>query len=74
MIRSGGNTKIVMMIDLIGTWGFGVPLAFLAANVMKLSVPYVYAILSLEEVIRLGISLVIFRRRIWMQSIGVTGD
>lgn len=74
VIRSGGNTKIVMVIDLIGTWGFGVPLAFLTANVMKLSVPYVYAILSLEEVIRLGISIVIFRRRIWMQSIGVTGD
>ena len=69
IIRSGGKTKYVMIIDFIGTWGFGVPLGLLAAFVFKLSIPYVYFILSLEECIRFGISMVIFCRKKWMQSL-----
>ena len=69
IIRSGGKTKYVMFIDMIGTWGFGVPLGLLAAFVLHLSIPYVYFILSLEECIRFGISLVVFYRRTWMQSL-----
>ena len=67
IIRSGGKTNYVMMIDLIGTWIFGVPLGLLAAFVWGLSIPYVYFILSLEECIRFGISVVVFRRKHWMQ-------
>lgn len=69
IIRSGGKTKYTMWIDLIGTWVFGVPLGLLSAFVWKLDVPYVYFILSLEECVRLGISIVIFRRRVWMERI-----
>lgn len=69
IIRSGGKTKYVMVIDMIGTWGFGVPLGLLSAFVWKLSIPYVYFILSLEECVRFAISLVVMRKRSWMQSI-----
>lgn len=67
IIRSGGKTAYVMAIDLIGTWVFGVPLGLLTAFVFRLSIPYVYFILSLEECIRFGISVVVFRRKHWMQ-------
>lgn len=69
IIRSGGKTKIVMWIDLTGTWVFGVPLGLLAAFVWKLPIPLVYFILSLEEVVRLIIALVIFKKKTWMQSL-----
>ncbi len=69
IIRSGGKTKYVMVIDFIGTWGVGVPLGLIAAFVWNLSIPYVYFILSLEECVRLGISLVIFKRKSWMKSL-----
>lgn len=69
IIRSGGKTNYIMWIDMIGTWGFGVPLGLLAAFVWKLEIPYVYFILSMEECVRLGISLVIFQKKIWMESI-----
>lgn len=69
IIRSGGMTKYVMWIDLVGTWLFGVPLGLLAAFVWKLDIPYVYFVLSLEEVVRLLIAVVIFRRRMWMKSL-----
>lgn len=69
IIRSGGMTKYVMWIDMIGTWLFGVPLGLLAAFVWKLPIPYVYFILSLEEAVRLLISIVIFRGKKWMRSL-----
>ena len=70
IIRSGGKTKYVMWIDIIGTWIFGVPLGLLGAFVLKLQIPYVYFLLSLEECVRLVISFVIFKRKIWMESLG----
>ena len=62
IIRSGGRTGYVMWIDMIGTWIFGVPLGLLAAFVLHLPIQYVYFMLSVEEVVRLLISFVIFRR------------
>lgn len=69
IIRSGGKTKYVMMIDLIGTWIFGVPLGLISAFLLNLSVPYVYFILSLEECVRFGISIIVFIRKQWMRTL-----
>lgn len=69
IIRSGGKTKYVMWIDIIGTWMCGVPLGLLSAFVFHLPVTYVYLILSMEECVRLMISLVIFKRKTWMNNL-----
>lgn len=58
-----------MLVDLIGTWVFGVPLGLVSAFVLKLPIPSVYFILSLEECVRFGISLVVLHRRKWMQNL-----
>ena len=58
-----------MWVDIIGTWLFGVPLAFISAFILKLSIPYVYFILSLEEIVRLIITLILFKSKKWMQKI-----
>ena len=69
IIKSGGRTKTVMIIELIGTWGVGVPLALLSAYVWKLPIPVVYFILSMEECVRLILSWIVFRRKKWMKKI-----
>jgi len=69
IIRSGGETKYVMWIDIIGTWLIGVPLGLICAFVLKLPLPYVYFILSLEEVLRLFLSIIIFKKRLWMKTV-----
>lgn len=69
ILRSGGKTKYVMAVDLIGTWIFGVPIGLLAAFVWKLPVPYVYFLLSLEECVRFLISVMIFKRKKWMRQL-----
>ncbi len=69
IIRSGGETKITLLIDLIGTWCFGVPLGLITAFVFNLSIEKVYFILSQEELVRLIISFFVFRRKKWMKQI-----
>lgn len=69
IIRSGGKTNYVMYIDMIGTWGFGVPLGLLSAFVWKLPIPYVYFLLSLEECVRFAITVFILRGKRWMRSL-----
>ncbi len=69
IIRSGGMTRYVMWIDMIGTWLFGVPIGFLAAFVWELPIPQVYLMLSLEEIVRLLISLAVFRKKSWMRRL-----
>ena len=69
ILRSGGRTKYVMYINLIGTWFFGVPLGLLSSFVWNLSIPVVYFMLSLEECVRLIITFVTFRNRKWMNML-----
>ena len=69
IIRSGGNTKIIMIIDTIGTWFIGIPLCLLAAYVFKWGIVGVYTLLTTEEIFRLVVSLVIFKKRKWMISL-----
>lgn len=69
ILRSGGNTRLTLIIDLIGTWVFGVPLGLLSAFVFHLPIYFVYFVLSLEEIVRLIISLFVFRSRVWMKNL-----
>lgn len=69
ILRSGGRTKYVMYIDILGTWCFGVPLGLLAAFRWNLTIANVYFLLSLEECVRLLISLILFQKRRWMHSL-----
>ena len=69
IIRSGGNTKIIMIIDIIGTWCIGIPLCLLAAYVFKWGIVGVYTLLTMEELFRLAVSLIVFKRRKWIISL-----
>ena len=69
ILRSGGKTTYVMVIDLMGTWLFGVPLGLVTAFVFHWPIPMVYLTLSLEECIRFAASLIVFKRRGWMRRL-----
>lgn len=69
IIRSGGNTKIIMVIDIVGTWDIGIPLCLLAAYVFNWGIVGVYTLLTTEEIFRLVVSLIIFKKRTWMISL-----
>lgn len=69
IVRSGGKTAYIMVIDMVGTWLVGVPLGLITAFLLHLPIQWVYLILSLEELVRLALTLIVFRRRGWMNRL-----
>ena len=69
ILKSGGDTKTVMLIDIVGTWGMGIPLCFAGAYLLHWGIVGVYALFTSEEILRLVISIIIFRRKKWMVSL-----
>lgn len=69
IIRSGGKTTYIMVIDMIGTWLVGAPLGLITAFVFHLPIGWVYFILSQEELVRFILTLIVFRQKKWMVSL-----
>ncbi|MBQ5999298.1 MAG: MATE family efflux transporter [Treponema sp.] len=71
VLQSGGQTKFLTLINIIGTWGFGVPLGFVSAFVFHFPIWWVYFMLSLEEIVRVLISIKLLFSRKWMKNVTV---
>ncbi|MCR5763097.1 MAG: MATE family efflux transporter [Treponema sp.] len=69
IIRSGGRTKYIMIIDVLGTWLVGVPLGLFTGLYLRMPIVWVYFILSQEELLRIIITVFMFRSRKWMNTI-----
>lgn len=71
VLQSGGQTKFMTAVNIIGTWGAGVPLGFVSAYFFKLPIWWVYFFLSLEEFVRVGISTWLLKSKRWMKNVAV---
>ncbi|AQR94674.1 MATE family efflux transporter [Clostridium saccharoperbutylacetonicum] len=69
ILRSGGQTKYTLYLDMFGTWGIGVPFGFISAFIFKLPIEWVYLIISSEELARLIIGLKFMYSKKWMANI-----
>lgn len=69
ILRSGGDTKFSLVIDLGGVWFVGVPMAFIGGWLLHLPIYWVYAMISLEETFKLllGIPRVISKK--WVNNL-----
>ena len=71
VLQAGGQTKFMTAVNIIGTWGCGVPFGFISAYVFKFPIWWVYFALSLEEYVRLAISVWLLKSRRWMKNVAV---
>lgn len=69
VLRSGGKTSYIMWLNIFGTWCIGIPLGCLCTFVFHLPIAWVYAILSIEEAVRLALCYIVYRRKIWISTI-----
>lgn len=69
ILRSGGDTKFCMYLDLISIWIIGVPLAFFSVLVLKLPIYYVLAVVFSEELFKLVIVLKRYYSRKWINNL-----
>ena len=69
VLRSGGKTRYTLILDLIGTWGIGIPLGLISAFVFKWNILLVYTAICIEEIIRLALGLMKVKSKDWISII-----
>lgn len=69
VLRSGGKTRYTLILDLIGTWGIGIPLGLISAFVFKWDILLVYTAICIEEIIRLALGLKKVKSKDWISII-----
>jgi len=69
ILRSGGKTKIVLILEMIGMWGIGVPTGLAIYSFTNFSIEWVYFFVSIEELFRMVVGLKIFHNKSWMSNI-----
>jgi putative MATE family efflux protein len=68
-LRSGGDTRAGLVIDLGTVWCIGVPLAFLGALVFHIPVYWVVALVQLDEIVKFFIMRWRFRSKKWVRDL-----
>ena len=69
ILRSGGDTKFALFLEVGTVWLVGVPLAFLGALVWNLPIYYVVAVVSLEEIVKMAIGVPRIISKKWMKNV-----
>lgn len=69
VLRSGGDTKYGMLVDIGGMWCFSILLGAIAAFKFHASVEVVYVILMSDEVIKIPMSVARFKSNKWIKDI-----
>lgn len=69
VLRSGGDTKASLILDISGVWCVGIPFAFLGGIVLGLPIYYVYAMITIEEVYKFILGLRRYKQKKWLRNI-----
>jgi len=69
ILRSGGDTTFCMFLDTGGVWLVGVPLAFFSGLVFHFPIYYVYALVQLEEVLKMIIGIPRLVSKKWINNL-----
>lgn len=69
VLRSGGDTRMVFLLEISSLWLIGVPLVILGGLIFKLSVPAIYIMMLPEELFKLFVGNLRFRSRKWMRNV-----
>jgi putative MATE family efflux protein len=65
--NGAGDTRTPTLLNLIGFWGFQIPVAYLLAVVLKLGPLGVFLAIALAESVMAVVGIVIFRKGKWKQ-------
>lgn len=69
VFRAGGDSRFGFFCDLAAMWGYGVPLGFIAAFLLKLPVLGVYFLLCTDEFVKWPWVLKHYRSGKWLKNI-----
>ncbi len=69
VLRSGGDIKYSIFIDLFGQWGIGIPLAIFTGVFLGWPLHWVLMAILAEEVVKVGLTAYRIRGRKWLANL-----
>ncbi|NLK73693.1 MAG: MATE family efflux transporter [Clostridiales bacterium] len=69
ILRSGGDTKAALLLDVTAVWLIGIPMAVLGGLILDLPVFLVYSMILVEEVYKLIFSFRRYKQKRWLRNI-----
>jgi Na+-driven multidrug efflux pump len=69
IIRAGGDTRFGLIVELATMWLYGVPAAYIAANVLHLEVFWVVIVIAIEDGLKLILFFNRFRSKKWVHHL-----
>lgn len=69
IFRAGGDSRWGFVCDTIDMWGYGVPLAFFSAAVLKLPPMWVYFLMCTDEFVKWPWVISRYRSKKWLKNI-----
>ena len=69
ILRSGGDTKAALFLDVTGVWFIGIPMAFLGGLILKLPIEVVYAMVLSEEIYKMALGIPRYRKKKWLRNL-----
>lgn len=74
ILRGGGDTRLLMVIDVVFLWAVSVPLGYWAGLVVHLPPFWIYLCLTLDQVIKTIVSLFRLKSGRWIKNIAVAAE
>lgn len=69
LFGAGGDTKFGFICDSVTMWAFIVPVGFLAAFVFDWPVMVVYFLLNLDEIVKIPVVIIHYKKYKWVRNI-----
>ena len=69
ILRSGGDTRYALLVELFSIWTIGVPLAFIGGFALHLAVHWVYLLVTVEEFTKFVIGLIRYFSKKWIHNL-----
>jgi putative MATE family efflux protein len=69
LLRAGGDTRFCMLVDIIGNFLVGVPLAFIGVLLLHWQLPAVLALMLSGDAVSMLLCLRRFRSKVWINTL-----
>ncbi len=69
IFRAGGRPTLAAVIDVVAVWLVGAPAVVLAGFVFKLPFIWIFAMIFVEDVVKVVVGLIFFFRKNWMKNL-----
>ena len=69
ILRSGGDTRFSMLMEIGTMWGYGVPLAFIAGLLLNQPVAVVFFLVRSEEIVKFAVGIFRLISKKWIRYV-----